>query len=433
MISDRHNQPGCNPADVSAASVTAASVDAASVDSLALQRPSRLDSIDLLRGLVMLLMLLDHVRERFYLHQQVADPMDILQTEPALYVSRLLAHLCAPVFILLTGLSAALYQQSGRPLTGFLVKRGLVLLALELTLVNFSWLGSYNTLYLQVIWVIGLCMLLLALLHHLPRPLLWLIAIACIAGHNLLTPVSFAPTEAGYSLWTVLHDRGYLYQGAPFAIKISYPLLPWVGVIVLGYLAGSLFAPDDVVASGYVFATDDGFTPSCAARRRQQQLRSYGLAALGALLLLRAGNFYGETLPWQWQPQLSLTLMDFFNFTKYPPSLDFLLLSLGLAALLLSALERYRLPSGVHQLLLGYGGAPMFFYLLHLYALLLLQWAALAWFGPTHQLSYGAMFSVSAVWQLWAISVLLALALYAPTRWFAGYKQRSRARWVRYL
>jgi len=290
-----------------------------------------------------------------------------------------------------------------------------VLLALELTLVNFSWLGSYNTLYLQVIWVIGLCMLVLALLHQLPRPLLWLIAIACIAGHNLLTPVSFAPTEAGYSLWTVLHDRGYLYQGEPFAIKISYPLLPWIGVIVLGYLAGTLFAP------GY------------AARQRQRQLWRYGGIALGVLVLLRAGNFYGETLPWQWQSTLSLTLMDFFNFTKYPPSLDFLLLSLGLAALLLGALERYRLPSAAQQLLLGYGGAPMFFYLLHLYALLLLQWAALAWFGPTHQLSYGAMFSVSAVWQLWLISLLLVLGLYAPTRWFAGYKQRSRARWVRYL
>lgn len=416
MTSDRHNRPGFSPAAVSAASVAVASVN-----SHALQRQSRLDSIDLLRGLVMLLMLLDHVRERFYLHQQVADPMDIQQTEPALYVSRLLAHLCAPVFILLTGLSAALYQQSGRPLSGFLVKRGLVLLALELTLVNFSWLGSYNTLYLQVIWVIGLCMLALALLHQLPRPLLWLIAVACIAGHNLLTPVSFAPTEAGYSLWTVLHDRGYLYQGAPFAIKISYPLLPWIGVIVLGYLAGTLFAPDYVFAPGY------------AARQRQRQLWRYGGIALGVLVLLRGGNFYGETLPWQWQPTLSLTLMDFFNFTKYPPSLAFLLLSLGLAALLLSALERYRLPSAIHQLLLGYGGAPMFFYLLHLYALLLLQWAALAWFGPTHQLSYGAMFSVSAVWQLWLISLLLALGLYAPTRWFAGYKQRSRARWVRYL
>lgn len=421
MTSEHHNQPGFSPAAVSVASVDSHALQrqsrlvVASVDSHALQRQSRLDSIDLLRGLVMLLMLLDHVRERFYLHQQVADPMDIQHTEPALYVSRLLAHLCAPVFILLTGLSAALYQQSGRPLSGFLVKRGLVLLALELTLVNFSWLGSYNTLYLQVIWVIGLCMLVLALLHQLPRPLLWLVAIACIAGHNLLTPISFAPTEAGYSLWTVLHDRGYLYQGAPFAIKISYPLLPWIGVIVLGYLAGTLFAP------GY------------AARQRQRQLWRYGGIALGVLVLLRAGNFYGETLPWQWQPTLNLTLMDFFNFTKYPPSLAFLLLSLGLAALLLSALERYRLPSGVHQLLRGYGGAPMFFYLLHLYALLLLQWAALAWFGPTHQLSYGAMFSVSAVWQLWLISLLLALGLYAPTRWFAGYKQRSRARWVRYL
>lgn len=380
----------------------------------AVRRQARVSSIDLMRGLVMLLMLLDHVRERFYLHQQVTDPMDIQQTEPWLYVSRLLAHWCAPVFVCLTGLSAYLYQQSGRPLGAFLLKRGLVLLALELTLVNFSWLGSYQTLYLQVIWVIGLCMVLLALLYRLPRPVLWLLALGLIGGHNLLTPVQFAPDHWAYGLWTVLHDRGFLLQSAVLNIKVSYPLLPWVGVILIGYLAGPLYQ-------------------QTSAQLRQHLLLLAGSVALLLLFMLRSLNLYGESRPWQLQDNLLLTLMDIFNFTKYPPSLDFLLLTLGLMCYWLVLLERPALPARVKTVLADFGAAPMFFYLLHLYVLLVLQWLALAWFGPSHQLSYGAVFSVDSVGWLWLITVLLAVLLYWPTRWFAAYKQRSKRRWVRYL
>ncbi len=373
----------------------------------------RINSIDMLRGLVMLIMLLDHVRERVLLHLQVSDPMDISQTEPGLFFSRLLAHWCAPVFVFLSGVSAYLYQQKGRPLTPFLVKRGLVLILLELTLVNFAWLGSYNTLYLQVIWVFGLCMLLLALLHHLPRPVLLVIGLLLVGGHNLLTPIQFSPGESGYWLWTILHDRGFLLAPgeAAIAVKISYPLLPWVGVIVLGYLAGSWF--------------------QLTAQVRQQWLLHSGLMALAVLVLLRGLNLYGETLNWQVQPRALLTLMDVLNFTKYPPSLDFLLLTLGLMCLALRALERAATANPAarwQQVLADFGAAPMFFYLLHLYALLLL-YSLLLWVFGANQ---GQLFGVSHIGWVWLIAVLLALLLYVPTRWFAAFKQRSRWRWVRY-
>jgi uncharacterized membrane protein len=378
----------------------------------------RISSIDMLRGLVMLIMLLDHVRERVLLHLQVSDPMDINTTEPGLFFSRLLAHWCAPVFIFLTGVSAYLYQQKGRALTPFLLKRGLVLILLEMTLVNVAWLGTYHTLYLQVIWVIGLCMVLLALLHHLPRPLLLVLGCLLVAGHNLLTPVQFAPGEAGYWLWTILHDRGFLLAPgeAAIAVKISYPLLPWVGVIVLGYLAGSWY--------------------QLPAGQRQRILWRSGWLALAVLLLLRGFNLYGETQDWQWQPTLLSTVMDLLNFTKYPPSLDFLLLTLGLMCLALLGFERAaatRSDARWQQVLTDFGAAPMFFYILHLYALLLLYNLALLLFEPNQMTAYGMMLGVSHIGWVWLLAVLLAVALHRPTRWFAGFKQRSHWRWVRYF
>lgn len=412
--------------------MTTADAAAASVQPVDASR--RLASIDQLRGLVMLLMLLDHVRERFFLYRQVGDPLDIATTDPGLAFTRLLAHLCAPTFVFLTGLSAYLYSQkhSQEQLTRFLWQRGLVLIGLEVTLVNVAWLGSYQTLYLQVIWVLGLCMLLLALLRSLPRPLLWAIAVSLIGLHNLLTPIQFAASEWGYSLWTILHDRGYLVakgEGA-FAIKLSYPLLPWIGVIVLGYLAGPLFVT--------------------TATKRLRLLGYAGLGALLLLLILRSQNSYGETLPWQWfscvdgvvqaLPQVASvqqicwqpTVLSWLNFTKYPPSLDFLLLTLGLMALLLRAFEQlasHRRFDAFGQVLKDFGAAPMFFYLLHLYLLLLCYSVAEAFFGKTH----GDWFGVDAVWQLWLIAVLLAVVLYPATRWFAKYKQRSRHGWVKFL
>ncbi len=313
---------------------------------------TRIAAIDVMRGLVMLVMLFDHVRETLYLHMQVADPMDVSTTAPSLFFTRLAAHFCAPMFVFLTGLSAWLYAHpsSGpRSATGFLVKRGLLLVALELTLVNFAWLGQLppSILYLQVIWVIGLSMIVLGLLHRLPLWVLAVLGFSIVFGHNLLTPVTFEPGSAGYLPWTVLHDRGFLVADGPLKIKISYPLLPWIGVILAGYVAGPLYAR------------------AVAAARRQRLLMVLGAGSLGLLGLLRGLNLYGETLPWVHGDSVVQTLMSWLNFTKYPPSLNFLLLTIGVGLLLLAWFES--IDNWFTRACASFGGAPMFYYLGHLF------------------------------------------------------------------
>ena len=376
---------------------------------------SRLASIDLLRGTVMLLMLLDHVRETFYLHHQIGDPVDVETTAPALFVARMLAHLCAPVFVFLTGLSAWLYaarQPHGRKAAAaFLLKRGLFLIVLELTLVNFAWTLSFppQVLYLQVIWAIGLSMLALAALLWLPRPLLALLGVALVAGHNLLDGVHVHGDGPLATAWAVLHDRSWLQLGE-MRVRTSYPLLPWIGVIALGYAAGPWYGA------------------GTAAPQRRQRLLACGLGALALFHLLRWHNGYGDA-PWRDQADVAHTAMSFFNLTKYPPSLLFLLLTLGVGLLLLRLYEHPPLARLLAPLA-AIGAAPMFFYLLHLYALKLLYLAALAYWGANH----GALFGVDSVAALWAIAAVLGVALYWPVAAFARLKARRRdLAWLRYL
>jgi uncharacterized membrane protein len=373
----------------------------------------RISSIDVMRGLVIVLMLVDHVREKLYQHVPVSDPMDVANISPDLFFTRLSAHLCAPVFVFLTGMSAWLYSHpasgQARSATGFLFKRGLVLVLLELTLINFSWFGTYHTLYLQVIWAIGLSMIALSLLVRLP---FWLIATTgalIVFGHNLLTPISFQPGETGYTLWTILHDRGYLVADGPLKIKVSYPVLPWIGVILLGYTAGPLYSR------------------AVASASRFKMLVGLGVTCLGSLAVLRGFNIYGETLPWVVGDSAVQTVMSFFNVTKYPPSLSFLLLTLGVAFLLMAWFER--LNNGLTRALEIFGSAPMFFYAIHLYVLLIGYNILLAVFGPTQ----GEMFGVDQFWWVWVTSALMTIAMYYPTRAFARFKRVTNQGWVRYF
>ena len=375
----------------------------------------RLLSIDALRGLVILFMLLDHVRETFFLHRQVADPMSIDSTEPLLFLSRTLAHLCAPVFVLLTGLSAYLYgekYQGKRDVSAFLFKRGLFLVVLELTLVNFAWSFQLppSVIYLQVIWAIGLSMIALSALVWLPRPVLLLLAIGIIAGHNLLDTLHFAAGSALHVPWAILHDRGWIEFSDSLRLRTSYPVLPWIGVIALGYCIGPWFA-------------------RCAsAAVRQRYLLLAGVGALLGFVALRLLNGYGEA-QWVAHDDPVQTLMSFFNITKYPPSLLFLTLTLGVGLLLLLAFERVRQGKWI-AVLAVFGAAPMFFYLLHLYVLKVLYLLSVALFG----LNQGSYFGFEGMGPVWLTAVLLAAALYLPVRWFAGLKARRRdISWLKYL
>jgi uncharacterized membrane protein len=377
---------------------------------------SRIAAIDVMRGLVMLIMLIDHVRETIYLHLQVSDPMNIETTAPELFFTRLAAHICAPVFVFLTGLSAWLYAHPAnapeRSASGFLFKRGLLLVVLEWTLVSFAWTGSLSPtrIYLQVIWVIGLSMIALAAFVRLPRWVLLVTGAVIVFGHNLLTSIHFQPGEPGYTLWTILYEKNYLIPpGGPLMIKVSYPLLPWIGVILLGYCAGPLYAR------------------SVTSAARSSILVKMGLAALALLLLIRGFNIYGERLPWVHGADGVHTVMSWLNFTKYPPSLDFLLLTLGIAFLLLSRFEYWG--NKVGRVISTYGSAPMFFYILHLYVLLVLQTLLVKLLGANH----GDRFGVDHIAWVWGGAALMAVLLYFPCKAFAQYKRTSTQAWVRYF
>ncbi len=375
---------------------------------------TRIAVIDVMRGLVMLIMLFDHVRETFFLHHQVSDPMDAAHVDPALFFTRLAAHVCAPMFVFLTGLSAWLYAHPAagpRSASGFLFKRGLLLVVLELVFVNFAWSGAFPpaVLYLQVIWVIGLAMMALAVLHKLPLKVLVVLGVAIIAGQHLLTGLRAEEGSFAYYVLTVLLQRGYLVADGAMKIKVSYPLLPWIGVIVLGYAAGPLYAR------------------GLSAESRRRWLLALGGGSLLLLAVLRGLNIYGETLPWVAGDTALRTAMSVLNFTKYPPSLDFLLFTLGLGLLGLAWLES--VDNGFTRACATFGGAPMFYYLLHLYLLLLIGIALTAVLGANHGNRYG----VEHIWQVWLIALALMPVLYFPCRAFANYKRASKQAWVRYF
>jgi uncharacterized membrane protein len=387
------------------------------VTSHAIAHRSRITSIDALRGLVMLIMLMDHMRETLYLHLQVTDPMDVLATPPQVFFSRLAAHFCAPVFVFLTGLGAWLYANppggTPRPVREFLLKRGLLMLALEVTVVSFAWTGDFplKVIYLQVIWAIGIAMIVLAFATSLSPKLLLAIALVIVCGHNALAGINLPPEHPLYLPWTLLLHRGWAVQDAALKVRLTYPALPWVGVILLGWVAGPLY--------GAAFD----------ALRRRRALVSLGLASWVLLLVLRGFNLYGENAPWTPGVDGVHTVMSFLNFTKYPPSLDFLLMTLGAGCLALAAFEF--VDNAATRVLSTIGGAPMFFYLLHLFALLVGYKILLAAFGPNQGTRFGV--SPDQFWLVWLVSVLMIAALYLPCRAFARYKRSTRRTWVRYF
>ncbi|MBN3172038.1 DUF1624 domain-containing protein [Pectobacterium brasiliense] len=375
----------------------------------------RLIAIDALRGLVMVLMLLDHVRETFYLHLQLADPIDVTSTDPMLFINRTLAHLCAPVFVFLTGLSAALYHQkvqNRRQTALFLFQRGLILILLELTLVNFAWTFQFppQVIYLQVIWAIGMSMLALSALIWLPAGLVFILGIVIVGGHNLLDSLQASAGSIWSIPWAILHDRGWIDIGNTFRMRTSYPVLPWIGVISLGYVAGALYRKE-------VFPL-----------QRQKVLLTLAGITLALFFVLRSINLYGEK-PWQQGDVITQTLMSYFNITKYPPSLLFLCLTLSIGLCLLAVFERQQQRRWL-VILASFGAAPMFFYLLHLYVLKGMYLTAVAIWGKNQ----GEWFGFSAVWQLWVCTLVLMVVLFSPVRAFARLKARRRdIRWLKYF
>jgi uncharacterized membrane protein len=380
------------------------------------KRP-RLVSIDALRGLVMLFMLVDHVRETWFLHLQVTDPVDANTTDPGLFFTRMLSAFCAPTFVALTGLSAWLYGRSHSKgeVSEFLLKRGLFLLLLEVTLVCYAWPTQANTfppptIWFQVIWAIGVSMIALAGLIHLPRAAQAAVGLGIVCLHNLLDPFRLTPDSPFYAAWALLHQRAPIQLTDAIVLKTTYPVLPWIGVIVLGHVVGPWFGRD----------TD--------AAQRVRRMALLGLGLVLGFVVLRYLNIYGDK-PWFHAATPLRTVMSFLALTKYPPSLLFLMPTVGVGCLLLAGFEKL----GRHAIvphLACLGGAPMFYYVLHLYTLKVIYNIALVLYGPTK----GKVFGVDNLSTVWIWVAILILPLYFPTRWFAGLKQRRRdIVWLKYF
>lgn len=385
---------------------------------------TRLQSIDFLRGLVIAIMTVDHAREYFFFAVPLADPMDLAQVDGATFFARLLAHFCAPIFIFLTGLSACLHAQrrhlSRTELSRFLLKRGALLAVLEVTLINFAWTFSFppHKLFLQVIWAIGLSMMSLAALIWLPRKALLAVALVILGGHNMLDGVHFAEGTAAYYVWGVLHQRSVLPIGDMLA-RTSYPVLPWIGVIALGFFCGRWF---------------DG---SMNADARQALLRRTGLLMVVVFVWLRLANGYGEPNHWQvFEGDPAMTLMAFFNLTKYPPSLLFIVMALGPALLLLRAAENWR--GKWVDVLVVFGRVPFFYYVAHLYALHLayrLSGVAMGyrWDGTPVDAQLPAKLDVGSIGWVWVIALITLAVLYPLMRKLAQLKAQKRSALLSYF
>ena len=390
----------------------------------------RLESIDALRGAVMVIMALDHVRDFIHRGAMSASPTDLTTTTPVLFLTRWTTHLCAPAFMLTAGLGAYLWWRRGhtrRELSWFLLTRGLWLIVLEVTVMrlayNFSLSGQYPLL-LIVLWALGGCMVALAALVWLPLPALTVVSLAIIASHNLLDGVDPARFSAGAGLWNVLHQPGLVPLPAVPTI-VAYPLVPWIAVMALGFCLGPIYLQD--------------------SSRRQRFLLRSGAAATIGFVLLRAVNHYGDPVPWTGQPATVYTVLSFLNTTKYPPSLAFLLMTLGPVLLALGWLDRHP-PRPVHPLVV-FGRVPLFYFVLHFYAAHLAavllafgRYGSEAWRfvfhpvpsmgGPTALFPGGFGYDLRVTYLVWA---LIVLALYPLCRWFAGVKARRHDWWLGYL
>jgi uncharacterized membrane protein len=388
-------------------------------------RSYRIESIDVLRGLLMVLMALDHTRD--YFSSAAVNPADPIHSWPALFATRWITHLCAPGFILLAGASAYLQRQrkTAATLSRFLLTRGLWLIFVEVVIVSFGWSFAFGMPIFQVIWVIGACMIALAALLWLPQPAIGIFAAVVIAGSNLLDHFHAASFGHWKDAWEIVHQEGFLtFHGHAFAM-FGYPVIPWIGVMALGYYLGPMF------------------TKAPAVRQRISAL--LGAASLALFALLRLTHSYGDPHPgWQHLATPFHSAMSFFDVEKYPPSFHYLLSTLGII-LLLFALADYlvdhaRAPR-LRAFLDVYGRVPFFFYVIHIY---LIHAAALAlafvtrpdwryWITPdvifTSHLDHWG-FPLPVVYAIWISVVLL---LYLPCRWFMGVKARRRDWWLSYL
>jgi len=391
----------------------------------------RITSVDLLRGLVMVIMLLDHTREYVNADAFLFSPTDLTKTTTALFFTRWITHFCAPVFVFLAGTSIYLQRRRGkstRELSRFLLARGLWLIVLEFTVVRFAIFFDLDySLFgvAEVIWIFGVSMILMAGLVWLPTAVVAGFGLVLIGGHNLLDSLALSPAMSmtgnpplslGQTIWLFLHQPGFvtLFGGAS-KMFVAYPLIPWVGVMAAGYALGSIYGWE--------------------GERRRRLLVTVGLAAVVLFIALRAVNVYGDPSPWAPQSTGWFTVLSFLNTTKYPVSLLFLLMTLGPALIFLAAVDRANGEGLFERILLTFGRVPLFYFILqmfvaHLAGVILGYFAGFDvgfWFtnypfadNIKPPPDYG--FSLATTYAAWIAGVVL---LYPICRWYGELKRRS--------
>ena len=393
----------------------------------------RVQSIDILRGIVMVIMALDHVRDFFFKTDignaatVATDPTNMATTTPALFFTRWITHFCAPVFVLLSGTSAFLVGQkkTKAQLSAFLISRGVWLVLVEWFVITLGWTFDplYHVFILQVIWAIGISMIILGLLVYLPVPVIFLIGFVAVFGHNL-TDFGFASQLKG----NVVADLAYFGVFKVYPISdsrifiIVYSFLPWTGMMLLGYCLGTIYASD--------------FDPS----RRKRILRLTGLTLVLLFLILRFTNWYGDPVPWEPQARGPVyTFLSFLNVNKYPPSMLFACMTIGPALLLLSGIEKIR--SSFTNVMNVYGRVPMFYYIIHFYIIHTLVVILFYATGHTNEeivtpnniflfRPSDLGFGLPGVYLVW---FFLVLVLYPLCKWYDRYKSTHTQWWLKYI
>jgi uncharacterized membrane protein len=384
---------------------------------------NRIESIDFLRGLVMVLMALDHVRMYFAYETWYAEPTNLATATPLLFFTRWITHFCAPAFVFLAGTSAFLYGErkaNVKETAWYLFTRGIWLILVEVVIVNFAWTFdvTYSFIILQVIWAIGISMVILSVLVFLPRSLILVIGTILMFGHNALDLVTVQGTSARDFIWYALHQPNAVFINSTHVINFVYPVLPWIGLMALGYVLGAFYKKDFPV------------------EQRKRSLLIIGVCATLLFIALRGLNLYGEPQPWQTQASPVFSLMSFVNTTKYPPSLLFLLMTMGPVLIFLAAVENagYRLAKPV----IVFGRVPFFFYIVHLYvihglAMLMLIYKGRDWSEyilSARGIASGSLINfglrLEAVYLVWMLVILL---LYPICRWYQRYKDGNSSKW----
>jgi uncharacterized membrane protein len=386
---------------------------------------NRIDSIDILRGIVMVIMALDHVRDFFHIHANTDDPLNLITTTPWLFFTRWITHFCAPIFVFLSGVSIYLQslRKTKKELSAFLIKRGLWLIFAEVAIVTLaiSFNPFYNFILLQVIWAIGFSMVILGVLIHLPFKFILTLALVIVLGHNLLDIPESAPGFKAGFWWDLLHHGFFaVYPFAPnHVVAIMYPFVPWLGLMLLGYCTGTFF------------------TSTYSAEQRKKILLRIGMTVILFFIVVRFINVYGDPFSWSLQRNGLYTFLSFIKVHKYPPSLMYMCMTIGPALIFLALIEKVQ--NGFTNVFRTYGRTAFFYYIMHFYLAHLLCGIAFFMRGHSLQDAINAMqnvpflfnipgegYGLVIVYMIWAFVVI---SLYPLCKWYDKYKTSHKEKW----